>query len=417
MFMRCLFMTSLIGISGCYGYRDLPLHEQVLEVEKSQVVEINKTKELANGIIDEANAIRLALAFNPDIRIPLIHERGFGDSEVQFRGVARPELQISRDSATLALNVDMFSLYNLLSYTERQAWKEMRKAERTQVYSDQIGAVIRLTREVRLSFLELARLKKQTEILENEVFVLLEYKSKVEKKIDTATSIIFNLAEAELKEKIDKIKGELKNAQFVITALIGIEPENELKFNTVNTLSVTIMPEIRTIREMSKLATENNWQLISLSSQYIRKEYDLRQAYLKRFAQVSIGPSVTFIPGDTSVGVAVRVRVPWPSNSEDTIKDVADERALVAARYTDVLHTLQSDIMRQYNEMQVKWNSLKNPRISTSWLGNLLIDEVEKLDIHTYLDTQTRIFNQDLYQLDEVAKYKMAGIILDSLLK
>ncbi len=415
--MRCLFLAGVIILTGCYGYRDLPLHEQVSTVEKSQEVEIQKTKALANGVIDETNAIRLALAFNPDIRIPLIHARGFGDNEVQFRGVARPELQITNDSATLGLNVDMFSLYNLLSYTERQAWREMRRAERTQVYSEQNGAVIRLTRDVRLAFLELARLSKQDEILANELLALLEYKIKSEKKIDNASAIIFSLAEAELREKIDKVKGELTNARLVIISLVGMEPEKELKFDTNNTLNVTIMPEIKTIREMSKAASENNWQLISLSSQYIRKEYDLRQAYLRRWGQISIGPSVTFIPGDTSVAASVRVRIPWPSHSEDAIKDVTDERALLAARYTDTLHDLQSDIMKQYNEMQVKWDSLKNPRVSTNWLGNLLQDESEHMDAHTYLDAQSRIFNQALHQLDEVTKYKMSGILLDSLLK
>jgi hypothetical protein len=417
MIMRCLFIISIISISGCYGYKELPLREQVATVEKVQDIEIQTTKLLSNGTIDETNAIRLALAFNPDIRIPLIHDRGFGENEVQFRGVARPELQVTKDSSTVGLNVDMFSLYNLLSYTERQAWREMRRAERTQVFSEQSGAVIRLTRDVRLAFLELARLAKQDEILNNELLALLQYKIKIEKKIDNVSAIALSLAEAELREKIDKVKGELTNAELVITSLVGTEPEKKLKFDTKDTLSVTIMPEIKTIREMSKSASENNWKLISLSSQYIRKEYDLRQAYLRCWGQISIGPSLTFIPGDTSVGVSVRVRIPWPSHSEDNIKDTTDERALIAARYTDTLHDLQSDIMKQYNEMQVKWDSLKNPRISVNWLGNILDAERNNMDIHIYLDLQTRIFNQELHQLDEVAKYKMSGILLDSLLK
>lgn len=417
MFMRCLFIISIVGISGCYGYREIPLHEQVTTVENSQVAEIQKTKMMTNGPIDETNAIRLALAFNPDIRIPLIHERGWGDNEVQFRGVARPELQLTTESATVGLNVDILSLYGLLSYTERQAWREMRRAEKNQVYSEQSGAVIRLTRDVRLAFLELARLAKQAEILDNELLELHEYKSKMEKKIDTSTAIIFNLTEAELLENIDKVKGELTNAHLVIISLVGMEPEKELKFDTTNTLNVTIMPEIKTIREMSKSASENNWQLISLSSQYIRKEYELRQAYLRRWGQISVGPSVTFIPGDTSIAASVKVRIPWPSHSEDNIKDTTDERALIAARYTDTLHNLQTDIMKQYNEMHAKWDSLKNQRISVNWLGHILEGESEHMDIHVYLDAHTRIFKQELHQLDEIAKYKMSGILLDSLLK
>lgn len=418
MIMRSLMLTaSLLTICGCNGYREVPLQDHVRDIQQIQLNTVTATKEAFNGTINEQSAIRLALSFNPEIRTPIIRDRGWGENEVQLRGIVRPELDVSTDEATINFTTDVLSLYNLLSPTERHAWREMRKAERKQAYADQKGAVIRLTRDVRLSFLELARLLKKSETLDKEVAYLSNYAAV--KKLDKSDAIILSLAITESKQKIEKNDLEIKNAKITITRLLGIEPTENIKFDVSQTLSVTIMPEIKTIIEMSNSAKENNWQLVSLYSRYIRKEYELRQAYLRRWGSVSIGPSVTYTKEDDSVstGISVRVRIPWPSHSDDRIADTIDDRSLEGARYTAALHDLQADITKQYMEMQAKWNSLKNPKVSVDWLETNVADEMNNFTVHEYINVISKVLNQELFQIDEVSKYKMSGIILDSLLK
>ncbi len=416
--MRCLLLTTaMLTLCGCNGYREIPLQNHVVEVEKTQVESVTQTKEQFNGVITESNAIRLALSFNPEIRTPIIRDRGWGDKEVQLRGVVRPELDISKDAATINFTTDVLSLYNLFSSNERQAWEEVRKAEKTQAYADQKGAIIRLTRDVRLSFLELARLQKKSDTYNKEFTYLSNYAST--KKIDTADGIILSLVITESKQKSEQNDLEIRNAHITIIRLLGLEPDDKIMFDVSESLNVTEMPEIKTIQDMSMAARQNNWQLISLYSQYLRKEYELRQAYLRRWGSVSVGPSVTYNKEDDSVstGISVRVKIPWPSHSDDNIADTIDERSLQGARYTAALHDLQADITKQYNEMQSKWNSLKTPLISVEWLKTMVANETDNFTVHEYVNVITKVFNQELHQIDEISKYKMAGIILDSLLK
>jgi len=119
---------------------------------------------------------------------------------------------------------------------------------------------------------------------------------------------------------------------------------------------------------------------------------------------------------DVSAGVSVRLRIPWPSHSDDQIHDVSDERLLAAARYTEALHNLQSDIIRQYTEMLEKWKRIKNPTVSTEWLSLLLAGEAKSMTVHAYLDALGRIGVHEIQQVDDIARYKLANIILDSLL-
>lgn len=418
MTVRCLLLVgTLITLCGCNGYREVPLHRHVIEVEKTQVDAVGQTKIDFNGVINESNAIRLALAFNPEIRTPIIRDRGWGNAEVQLRGIVRPELDVSTEEATINFTTDVLSLYNLLSTEERHAWREMRKAERTQAYADQKGAIIRLTRDVRLSFLELARLQRKSLTFNKELAYLSNYAAT--KKIDKAGGIILSLVITEAKQKAEQNDIEIENARISITRLLGLEPNDKIVFDVSDALSVTVMPEIQTIMVMSQAAKENNWQLISLYSQYIRKEYELRQAYLRRWGSVSIGPSVTYNKEDDSVstGFSVRVKIPWPSHSDDYISDTIDDRSLQGARYTAALHDLQADITKQYNEMQSKWKSIKNPRVSVEWLETVVAEESDNFTVHEYVNVITKVFSQELHQIDEISKYKMSGIILDSLLK
>ena len=117
-----------------------------------------------------------------------------------------------------------------------------------------------------------------------------------------------------------------------------------------------------------------------------------------------------------SAGASVRLRIPWPSHSDDQIHDVSDERLLAAARYTEALHNLQSDIIRQYTEMLEKWKRIKNPTVSTEWLSLLLAGEAKSMTVHAYLDALGRIGVHEIQQVDDIARYKLANIILDSLL-
>jgi len=406
---------------GCNGYRPLALTEQTAVIEQKQIAEIDTIELLTNGVIDEKSAVDLALRFNPDIRIPIIRNRGWGDNEVQFRGVARPELSVSKEDATMALNIDVLSLYNLLNSDERHVWREMRRAERTQAFAEQTGGVIRLTRDVHLAFLELARFTKQREILEHQLSTLHDYHKRFAATFDIGSGILYDLSESELKTKIANIILSIDNANLLIKRLIGIEPEHVVRFNTESCLNVTVMPEMKTVHAMSELASNNNWLLISLSSQYIRKEYELRQSYLRRWGNLSVGPSMTFTrdgnsAADVSAGVSVRLRIPWPSHSDDQIHDVSDERLLAAARYTEALHNLQSDIIRQYTEMLEKWKRIKNPTVSTEWLSLLLAGEAKSMTVHAYLDALGRIGVHEIQQVDDIARYKLANIILDSLL-
>lgn len=422
MIMRSLMLTaSLITMCGCNGYRQVSLSEQVEVVRNTQTSDMQETRDVFNGKINEQNAIRLALSFNPDIRTPIIRERGWGDNEVQFRGVARPELDVDSESVTLGFGVDVFSLYNLLSPQERHAWREMRKSERSRATADQKGAVIRLTRDVKISFLELARLTKKKNIQQRELDFISTYRGIAGNKMEVSSDLIFTIATAEAKERLEKTSNELENARLVLIRLMGVEPKNSIEFDSSEVLNLTVMPEVRTISSMTEYAKKNNWQLISLYSTYVIKEYELRQSYLRRWGELSVGPSVTVSNADreteTTFGFSVRLRIPWPSHSSDDIKDQTDERTIAGARYTAVLHDLQSDITKQYVEMQQKWESIKNPKVSAEWMESVLSSQTEKLDVHTYLDMTTRIFNQEAHQLDEIAKYKLANIILDSLLK
>ena len=418
MLIRCLLLGSALTLTGCNGYREIPLHDHVGEIEKTHTKDIQSVKTAFNGTINEEQAVKLALSFNPDIRIPIINNRGWGDREVQLRGIARPDLDLSQEEATLSLKVDVLSLYNLLSPSERAAWRQMRIAERKQAFSEQTGAVVRLKRDVRLAFLEVARLTKYTGILSRELESLNVYKTNV-KNISNVTDVVFLLAESEVTEHIEENARELRNSILILTNLLGVDPDKELEFDLTDAFNITIMPEIKTIREMSAEVKENNWKLISLYSQYIRKEYDLRQAYLRRWGSITVGPSVTYNKEEeqTSAGASVRVKIPWPSRGADIIQDTLDERAVIAARYTAALHDLQSDVMRQYNEMQAKWKSINNPKVSVEWLTIIMSKETESLDVSDYIEVMSKLFKQERFQIDEVSKYKMSGIILESLLK
>lgn len=406
----------LLALSGCNGYREVPLQEHVVDIGKSHTEAVTSAKVELNGVIDETTAIRLAASFNPELRIPIIRDRGWGEKEVQLRGIVRPELDVSQDDATLYLTTDVLSLYSLLSHGERVAWRAMRKAESDQAYADQHGAVIRLTRDVRLSFLELARLNRIYLSINKQLAYLSRYQ--FHGNLSKSDALILSLAITECKQKSEDNNFALRNAQLGITRLLGFSPNSEIMFDVNGVLDITRMPELRVVTEMSEIAERNNWQLIGLSSVYIRKEYELRMTYLRRWGSVSLGPSISYEKDsdDVSVGISVRVKIPWPSHSDDTIANTLDDRTLAGARYTAALHDLRTDITKQYNDMLVKWNSINNNK-SLDMLEIEIGGELGNFTVHEYVDIIGKLFNQEYRMVDEISKYKMSGIILDSLLK
>lgn len=188
-----LLLWLILTLCSCNGYRPVSLPQHVVEIETTQLNVVDKIKTADNEKIDEDKAIKLALSFNPEIRTPIIRDRGWGDREVQLRGIVRPELDVSQDDAQVLFNVDVLILYNLLSSEERRAWREMRHSEREQIYAEQKGATILLTRDVRLSFLELALIQKKISIVERKLFDFTQYKEKINNNVSPATNIILNL--------------------------------------------------------------------------------------------------------------------------------------------------------------------------------------------------------------------------------
>jgi len=419
MLLKSLPLIAALFLSvGCYGYRELPLSEQITVVEKTRDVEFQAAKKLQpNGVINEAAAIQLALSFNPNIRIPLIHERGWGEADVQFREAIKPELRVDDESGTLGLNVDMFGLFKLLSHTERVAWRNERAAERLQATSEQKGALIKLKRDVKLSFLNLGKVSSQLVVLKKQMEYVKNYKLKMAKKIDTVNEVLFNLHETELQEKIRLLDEEMSRTNLVLLRLIGANDltSKEIHFDFRNVLAISNdMPTLDAIRNKIISAKATNWLLTSLSANYVQKEYVLREAYLRRFGTFSIGPSVTKNPDGFSYGMSFHVRVPWPSKSDDAIQDATDERLYAAAKYTAAMHDLEADVAKQYDVMQHKWENIKN---------HLAIEEIcQSLEsetgdnIHSYLDIVNRLFQQSNKQIDDISHFKMSEIILESLL-
>jgi hypothetical protein len=417
MLLKSLSLLVPFILCSCYGYQELPVREQTAIVDQKRDVELQAAKDrLHSNVIDEATAIQLAISFNPNIRIALVRERGWGEVDVQFREAVKPELHIDDDSSTIGLNVDMFSLYKLLSYSERKAWREERAAERSQ--AEQKGAIIRLTRDVRLAFLDLARLNNQIEILNKKSEFVNNYKKKVAEKIDTVNDVLFKLVDAELNEKIYKLQEDKSRTKLALMRLVGLTDltSNDMLFNLNNVLAIdkNIMP-LDTLKEKTKSAKATNWLLASLEAKYTQKEYSLREAYLRKFGTLSVSPTVTRNSDGVSYGASIHVRIPWPSRSADAIQDAKDERLYAAAQYTAAMHDLEVDIAKQYEVMLYKWHSINNPSISVEDSCKALETELGD-NIHAYLDIVSRLFDQQLHQIDEISHYKMSGIILDSLL-
>lgn len=413
-----LIAICFVFLCSCNGYKRVPLAFQVGSIEESQIIELEKTEKEIEGIITEEEAIKLALKFNPDIRIPLVHERGWGDKEVQFRGVARPELDVGENFAAAILQIDVFNLYNLLSPTERRAWREMREAERTQAYAEQSRAVKNLKRNVRLAYLELARLREIESLLVDELTYTNDFISS-RQNISESDRLLFSLTEASINHKIAINKKSISRAELSIVTLIGMDPDRKITIDATNSLQMENIPNLDTIQEMGIKIKDNNWELISLYSNYVRKEYELRNAYLKRWGSLTIGPSILYNRDEdsTEFGVSVRARIPWPSHMDDRIRDLQDERSLAAARYTAALHNIESEIVGNYKDMTAYLKSIQKPLVDVETSKLLLAKERDNISAHTYIDMSTLIFQQAMSQLDDIAKYKMSVIIIDSLVK
>ena len=406
--MRWILLPSILLLSACNDYQQ---HELVREVP----IPIPSTAPIVlppQPIITEDEAVKEAISWNPNIRIHIVRDQGYNDIDAQFRGVFHPYLQVTNNSATLAFQVDALSLYNLLVPEERAAWNNYRQAQRNQAEADSHQEEVSTELNVRIAFLEVARLRAQMPILMKEAELLASYYPLAAHT--PLNDILFSITIKELNEHRETLQGQLAQAQDTLVRLIGKKPEDKLEYDFSKALLPTV-PNIST-KEMLSLAKDHSWLLKSLSASFTEVQYSVREAYANKWGKLALGPAFTVSPGNSFVGLSFRMSIPWPSNAADDIKNSEDQRLKTEAQYYAAVHDVEAFVHQYYQQIVLKVSSLNSPHKSLEDACMELDKEALKAGPHIILDVSHRLFLQELYQIDEIAHYKMNEILLESLI-
>ena len=406
--MRWILLPSILLLSACNDYQQ---HELVREVP----IPIPSTAPIVlppQPIITEDEAVKEAISWNPNIRIHIVRDQGYNDIDAQFRGVFHPYLQVTNNSATLAFQVDALSLYNLLVPEERAAWNNYRQAQRNQAEADSHQEEVSTELNVRIAFLEVARLRAQMPILMKEAEHLASYYPLAAHT--PLNDILFSITIKELNEHRETLQGQLAQAQDTLVRLIGKKPEDKLEYDFSKALLPTV-PNIST-KEMLSLAKDHSWLLKSLSASFTEVQYSVREAYANKWGKLALGPAFTVSPGNSFVGLSFRMSIPWPSNAADDIKNSEDQRLKTEAQYYAAVHDVEAFVHQYYQQIVLKVSSLNSPHKSLEDACMELDKEALKAGPHIILDVSHRLFLQELYQIDEIAHYKMNEILLESLI-
>jgi outer membrane protein TolC len=319
---------------------------------------------------------------------------------------------VTNNSATLAFQVDALSLYNLLVPEERAAWNNYRQAQRNQAEADSHQEEVSTELNVRIAFLEVARLRAQMPILMKEAEHLASYYPLAAHT--PLNDILFSITIKELNEHRETLQGQLAQAQDTLVRLIGKKPEDKLEYDFSKALLPTV-PNIST-KEMLSLAKDHSWLLKSLSASFTEVQYSVREAYANKWGKLALGPAFTVSPGNSFVGLSFRMSIPWPSNAADDIKNSEDQRLKTEAQYYAAVHDVEAFVHQYYQQIVLKVSSLNSPHKSLEDACMELDKEALKAGPHIILDVSHRLFLQELYQIDEIAHYKMNEILLESLI-
>ena len=405
--MKKFLFLLLPFLSSCSDYQQGNLREQTSTIEYNQSCVLSNPEKLFTPItITEDVACDLALRFNPSIRLQVVRNRGWSENEVELRGLLNPEIQINNTSASLILNVNVIGLYNILSSDERAAWNRMRQAEKNRSLADQNQLAIILVRNVRLSFLECARLKASIPILEAENGNLMRYAFQHKLEQDP----LFLLTKAELNERIVKTENEISEALSLLIQFVGAKPSQSLSFNFSGVLDPSL-PSL-SLPELLTQAFSYSFTLKSLANRYEEQDYNVREAWKDRFGSLYVGPAINLQPGASSIGLSIKARTLWPSIASDNIKEAEDLRDRIGAEYTQAKHKIEAEVSQLFHSMLTRYLSI------TTYSPVLTIESIDekKTTHYEYLEIMRRVNEQSLYHIDEIAHYKMNEIMLESLI-